>query len=187
MTRSTATLTLAIALAASLLLGAVGGHRLRAAAGRARAAEAQLAQVRADAGRVLTLRTRAQTVAAGEQPRQDVFRRVNWVLATAGLDRVRAQSVSPGGDQALDGDASGGPARRVQTVRIVLEPISLDELGAFLARWRNDQALWTVTGVDLAAANARDGGYRAALTAAAVYVPASPATAPPNSPPSTTP
>lgn len=174
MTRRAATLATLVALAAALLVVSIGGMRARAAAARAQAAEETFLRVRLEAERVLALRARAQTVAAGEQPQQDVFRRVNEALAAAGLTEARVQSVNAAGDQALETDPAGGAARRVQTVRVVLEPISLDELGAFLDRWRRDQALWTVTGVDLAATTGRGSGggtYRATLTASAVYVP----------------
>jgi len=161
-TRRAAILLFTLSLAAALLVVAAGAQHSAAARARAHGAEARFAQVKADAARVLALRSRSQTVAAGEQPQQDVFRRVNESLAAAGLSHVRVQSINPGGDQSLDG------ARRVQTVRIVLEPLTLDELGALLDRWRRDQALWTVTGVDL---NGKGGAYRATLTASAVYVP----------------
>lgn len=164
MSRRAAILLYVLTLAAALLVVAVGAQRLRAAEARAHGAEAQFAQVKSDAERVLALRARVQTVAVGEQPQQDVFRRVNECLVEAGLAHVRVQSVNPGGDQSLDG------TRRVQTVRVVLEPLTLNELGALLERWRRDQALWTVTGVDLAATS---GAYRATLTASAVYVPTS--------------
>jgi len=161
-TRRASILLHVLTLAAALLAVAAGAGHLAAARTRAQGAEAHLAQVKADAQHVLALRSRVQTVAAGEQPRQDVFRRANETLAACGLSGVRVQSVNPGGDQSLDG------TRRVQTVRIVLEPLTLDELGTLLDRWRSDQAPWTVTGVDLAAKGA---AYRATLTASAVYVP----------------
>ncbi|MBK7406241.1 MAG: hypothetical protein IPJ41_16955 [Phycisphaerales bacterium] len=98
---------------------------------------------------------------------------MNSVLEAAGLREVQVQSVSPVGDQAIGGDGGPGVGRRVQTLRIVLEPVSLSELGAFLGRWRHDQALWIVTGVELGAA--REGGrYRATIIAGAVYVPSAP-------------
>lgn len=174
MSRRAAILLYALTVAVALLVVAAGARHAAAARARAGGAEAQFSQVKADAARVLALRSRAQTVAAGEQPQQDVFRRVNDTLATAGLSHVRAQSVNPGGDQALD--AGGAAPRRVQTVRVVLEPVTLDEVGAFLDRWRRDQALWTVTGIDLT--TSRTGAYRATLTASAVYVPATPTTPP---------
>lgn len=170
-----AALLVLLTLAVAVLAMAVGGARVRAGAADARAAEAAFAQVRRDAERVLALRARAQTVAAGELPQQDVFRRINEALAAAGLDQVRVQSVSPAGDRAIGTTGAGGVARRVQAVRIVLAPITLDQVGTFLDRWRRDQGLWTVTGVDLATESRGDAGgsYRATLTASAVYVPES--------------
>lgn len=172
MTHRSALISVLLAAATALLIVSIGGARLRDAAARVGAAEATIAKVTLDAERTLSLRAQVQTVAAGEQPEQDTFRRVNDALAAAGLSRVRVQSVSPAGDRALDTGSVGGVSRRVQTVRIVVEPIALDELGAFLDRWRHDQALWTITGIDLATVSGRGhaGAYRATLTASAVYI-----------------
>lgn len=168
MTRRAATLWLAAALAVGLLLVAIGGARLRAAGHRATDAAGAFELARADAERVLTLRSQTQTVAAGLQPQQDVFQRVNRTITAAGLRGVGVRSVTPAGDRALEAGNAGGPARRAQSVRIVLGPITLDELGAFLVGWRRDQPLWTVSAVDLG--SPRDGSYQATLTASAVYV-----------------
>ncbi len=174
MTARTSVLLMLFTLAVCLLLIAVSTSNLRTAGTAADAAAARFTQVSSDAERVRVLRGRSQTIAAGEQPEQDIFRRVNETLAAAGLARTRVQSVNPAGDRALDTDSAGGAARRIQTVRVVLEPITLDELGAFLDRWRQDQALWTITGIDCSIASSRGvsvGSYRAALTASAVYIP----------------
>jgi hypothetical protein len=158
----------AAVVAAVLVL--TGGAKLAGAAEQRRAATDRLLQARADAERVLALRAVAQTVALGAQPQQDVFRRANGVLDGAGLVRTRVQSVNAAGDRALE--SAGTPARRVQSVRLVLEPMALGELGAFLDHWSRDQALWTIVGVDLQALvgrGASPGDYRATLTASAVY------------------
>ncbi|QKK07460.1 MAG: hypothetical protein HND58_04335 [Planctomycetota bacterium] len=97
---------------------------------------------------------------------------MNETLAACGLASTRVESVTPSGDRALSG-SDGTSARQVQTFRVVLSPILLDELGSFLDRWRREHRLWTVTGVDLTPApnrGATDGTFRAALTASAVYV-----------------
>ncbi len=168
MTRRAATLWLAAVLAAGLLLIAVGAARLRAAEGRAGSAVAAFELARADGERVLALRSRTQTVAGGVQPQQDVFQRTNQTITAAGLRDAAVWSVTPAGDQALDAGGAGGPARRAQSVRIVLGPVTVDELGAFLDRWRRDQPLWTITAVELA--SPREGSYQATLTASAVYL-----------------
>lgn len=85
-----------------------------------------------------------------------------------GLRDITVRSVTPAGDRALESGSAGGPARRAQSVRIVLGPVTVDDLGAFLARWRQDQPLWTISAVDLG--SPRDGSYQATLTASAVYV-----------------
>ena len=182
MTRRSSILVIALALIGAMLVVAVGAGSSRTARARARESRARFAQVIADAERVIVLRASEQTVAAGEQPRQDVFRRVNDAIAACALSHVRVQSVSPAGDHALD-DAD--TARRVQTVRIELESIAIADLGALLDRWRHDHALWTITGVELAAART-SGAYHATLTASAVYIAdAAPSDAPARFPVST--
>lgn len=168
MTRRAATLWLAASLAAGLLIVALGAARLRTAERCAADADATLDQTRADAERVLALRTRTQTTAAGLQPQQDVFQQANQTTSAAGLRGVAVRSVTPAGDRALDAGSAAGPPRRAQSVRIVLGPITVHELGAFLTRWRQDQPLWTITAIDLA--SPRDATYQATLTASAVYI-----------------
>ncbi|MCC7389640.1 MAG: hypothetical protein IT431_12825 [Phycisphaerales bacterium] len=174
MTRSASHLWTAAALASALLAVALGAGRLRAADARADAAAAILTQVRVDAGRVLHLRARDQTVAPAAQPQQDVFRRVNETLAAAGLPQVAVRSVTPAGDRALE--HPGAPPRRAQSVRIALGPITPAELGAFLERWHAEQPLWTITAIDLTAP--RQGAYQAAISASAVYLADAPPAAP---------
>lgn len=167
MIRRAATLWLAASLAAALLIVALGTARLRSAERRATDARTAFDLAHADAKRVLALRTRTQTAAAGLQPQQDVFQQANQTLSAAGLRGVAVRSVTPAGDRALDAKAAS-PPRRAQSVRIVLGPITVDELGAFLTRWRQDQPLWTITAIDLA--SPRDATYQATLTASAVYI-----------------
>lgn len=168
MSRRAAVLWLGLCLAAGALVVSIGGSRVRAAERHAEGAAAAYGTARADAERVMQLRAQEQTVASGVQPQQDVFRRVNQTVADAGVRGVAVRSVTPAGDRAVDGGSAGAPARRVQSVRIVLGPMTLDELGAFLVRWRRDQALWVVSAIDLG--SARDGSYQVTITASAEYV-----------------
>ena len=154
------------------LVVTLAAARTGTAVAAARSAEATLEQVRTQAERVLELRGRSQTVALGAQPRGDAFQRVSETLTACGLTSTRVESVTPSGDRALSGHDAAS-ARRVQTFRVVLSPILLDELGSFLERWRHEHRLWTLTGVDLTPVsirNASGGAFRATLTASAVYV-----------------
>jgi len=163
---------LALTVAAASLTLALGAARTRGAQASADSARSTLEQVRSEAERVLELRGRSQTVAIGAQPQGDAFQLVNETLAACGLASTRVESVTPSGDRALSG-SDGTSARRVQTFRVVLSPILLDDLGSFLDRWRREHRLWTVTGVDLTPASNRgaiDGTFRATLTASAVYL-----------------
>jgi len=173
MTGRSAVLVVLIASAVAALIVSAGGARVHRSRARASAAVARFHTVKHDAERVLALRRRSQRVSWGEQPQQDTFRRVNETLGAAGLRDVRVQSVSPAGDHSLEGSVRAGPSPRVQTVRIVLEPVGLEQLGSFLEGWRRDQVLWTITGIDLTRVGTRGapGSYRATLAASAVYLP----------------
>ncbi|MDQ7012448.1 MAG: hypothetical protein Q9O74_00965 [Planctomycetota bacterium] len=180
-------ITVALSLAFAALLVVVGVGRLTGARQNTERAQQRLQHVRQDAERVLTLRATSQTVAAGEQPSQDVFQRVNRLLSETGLSHVRVQSVTPAGDRALDGreerggrggvgGGGGGGGHREQTVRVVLAPITTSELGNLLDRWQRTQTLWNIGSIDLLAARGRSnaiGSYTATLSASAVYVPLS--------------
>lgn len=172
MTQRAAIWTIACTLVACALALSLSVRALSTAAARADNAEVRLIRVSHDGQRILALRAQSQTVAAGQQPRQDIYQRVNQALAAAGLTQARVQSANPAGDQALDAGQGGGAARRVQSARIVIEPLTLDELGSLLNRWRQDQAVWTITGIDCThAARASTDAYRITLTVSAVYIP----------------
>ncbi|MFG0260601.1 MAG: hypothetical protein ACF8LK_09650, partial [Phycisphaerales bacterium JB041] len=163
---------LAFTAAVSMLMVAAAAARSSAAAAAASSAEATLQAVRSRAQRVLELRSRVQTVALGAQPQADAFHRVSETLSACGLTSTRIESVTPSGDRTLPGDDASA-ARRVQTLRVAMSPVLLDELGSFLDRWRREHGLWTVTGIDLTPISNRaapQGAFRATLTAAAVYV-----------------
>lgn len=174
MNSRTAVLVVLVSVGVAMVVVSLSRVRLADAEAAAEAAEASFGQVKAEAERVLELRARAQTVAADVMPQQDVFHRLTASLAELGLPHVRVQSVSPAGDQALEASV-GGMSRRIQTVRVVLEPITVDELGSFIQYWRREQALWIMTAIDLAVAGRGEptGSYRATITAAALYLPSS--------------
>lgn len=172
MTPRSAAWTITCTLAVCVLALSLSVRALSAATVRADDAKSRLVRVRDDGQRILVLRAQSQTVAAGEQPQQDIYQRVNQTLAATGLTHARVQSVNPAGDQALDTGRDGVPARRVQSARIVIEPLTLDELGSLLDRWRHDQPVWTVTGIDCThATRASTEAYRITLTVSAVYIP----------------
>lgn len=172
MTQRAAMWTIACTLVACALALSLSVRALSTAAARADDAEFRMIRVSDDGQRVLALRGQSQTIAAGEQPQQDIYQRVNQALAAAGLTQARVQSVNPAGDQALDAGQGGSAARRVQSARIVIDPLTLDELGSLLDRWRRDQPVWTVTGIDCThTARASTEAYRITLTVSAVYIP----------------
>lgn len=173
MTLRQATYCLAMTTVVALLCIVLAAKHTGSTRSAAESAHLTHTQVRADAERVLALRGQSQTVAIGAQPQGDAFQRLNATLAACGLTSTRIESVTPSGDRALPRE-SGLSARRLQSFRVVLSPIRLDELGTFLDRWRREHHLWVVAGVDLVPVSNRreqtDARFRATLTASAVYV-----------------
>jgi hypothetical protein len=80
--------------------------------------------------------------------------RISAALATSGLPASALASVSPEAESPV-GDADLR-ARRSRAV-VTLAPITLAQLGGFLAAWRTREPQWTVSSIDVAPQN---GGAR---------------------------
>ncbi len=159
-----------VAAASSVALFGLAWSRASDAVSRANAAALRLASVREDADEVRHLRAREERIAVSERPSHDVIARVGGSLAEVGLPESRLKSVTPVSDR---GAAGSGSAHRVQSVRIVLEPMTLAELGPLLRIWRREHSLWTTSGVELnTASRGRDPeeAYRVTITVSAVYL-----------------
>lgn len=174
----------------SLALLARSAHRAREQRDAARKSLASLRQVAAE---VRSLRARPPSVALEERPEQGLVGRLSSALASAGLPSSLMTTFSPGSDApflpdaamtAEDGTRENAPGLyRRQEVRFTLEPVSLPELGRFLARWRVDHPEWScavvevtplnAAGVDAARTGEGRGGevrLRAAIGLEAVYL-----------------
>lgn len=174
MRRSSIIISLVAALA--LLVLVVGVTRLRAATSRADAAFSTLVSVGRDAQELLALRRRQPTRATGEQPTQDTLARVTATLAEAGIPAERLRNLERESDSELS--AGSGERLRALSMRVVLEPVTVVQLGAFLARWRDGQKLWDVSRLELnhtGAADEQEGTYTVRLVITAVYAAQNPA------------
>ncbi|MFT3684281.1 MAG: hypothetical protein QM783_05035 [Phycisphaerales bacterium] len=134
-----------------------------AAAGRATVAE--------KAARIASLRSLPAVNGFGTRPGEDVMSLATRVLDSAHVPAARLRSVQPEADRVVVDDRDG---RRAATVRLSLEPLTVPELGAFLAAWRSSQQVWSVSRIDMNAVppggGAAAGSYRASITVSATYL-----------------
>jgi hypothetical protein len=178
-----------------LTVAAVAMIGWRAFAWQAAAAEfdrdfAFHSEIASKSDRLTALRALPPVSGYGSRPGDDVIQLANRVLESAGLPAARLRGVQPEPDRTLTDEKGGSEGRRLATVRLSLEPLTSQELGAFLAAWRSKQQVWSVARIDLSALTpARENGaarnagnYRAGITVSASYVddPSSPAKPTPN-------
>lgn len=158
----------------------VAGKRLSDAAMNRDAAERSLESALRDAREVLDLRAQAQRVETRQRPQEHVLAQVNAALAHAGVPARRLQGLRPDADVALPGTAGGHSAVRLrrQSLTLSFQQMELPELGAFLTAWREQQALWIPSRIELTKARggAGRGGtgvddqYDVTLVVSAVYL-----------------
>ncbi|HYD00520.1 MAG TPA: hypothetical protein VEB22_04780 [Phycisphaerales bacterium] len=164
-------------LLALLTAAAVGVVAWRVVAWRSAAAEFDSAytdhsDVNEKAARAAALRALPPVSGYGSRPTDDVIQLSNRVLEAANLPVARLRGVQPEGDRAASAtdDRDG---RRIAAVRLSLEPLTVQELGAFLAAWRSRQQVWSVARVELnapASGGRAAGQYRATITVSASYI-----------------
>ena len=140
--------------AASLLLAAVlVGKRYAAVDARCEAAMREYERAVANARQIMALRVKQQRIARRQKPPKDVIAQVNSVLAEAGLPRDRFRALTPQSDAPVvgsSGTVSGeGDLYRRQTLSLSLQSMTAGELGRFLTQWRDSQAIWTPTQIEL--------------------------------------
>lgn len=155
-------------------------------------------EVTTKTARLSALRAQPAVSGFGARPDQDVIQLANGVLSSAGLPAGRLRTVQPEPDRVIADDRDG---RRAATVRLAVEPLTVQELGALLASWRSSQQVWSVARIDLIAmsrgengasgagsAGRSSGQYRASITVTATYIdevtpaPVAPSTTSPSSP-----
>jgi hypothetical protein len=145
----------------------------RAAATELAGARAFHTEVTGKAARVARLRAQPPVSGFGARPGDDVMQLAGRVFGSAGLPTGRLRSVQADPDRALADDRDG---RRAATVRLAVEPVTIQELGALLAAWRASQQVWSIARIDLSAmtratgAGHAAGQYRASIVVTATYI-----------------
>lgn len=137
----------------AVTLAAVGITGTRAAQTRrnAAAAQAQLLSVQSQAERLIALRSSDGEIASTPGP---LAQRVSDALAAAGLPSGTLSSLSP--ESATTQRATPGSAMTIRKrATLTLAPITLPQVGKFLATWRAQEPAWSVASVDLAPEGSR--------------------------------
>ena len=128
----------------------------------------------AQAARIVSLRAEQEQVADRKRPEEYVLAQVNRVLADAGIPSRLLQNVRPEADTALPSAQGGdGPQYRRQSVALSLREITIPQVGAFLARWREENTLWTPHRIELNKHRTRDDiddRYNASIVLSTIYV-----------------
>ena len=156
------------------LVLAVGTRRLDAAERALDGSRQRLHKARGQALELSRLSSRQERVAVQERPRQDVIALVNSVLAECGIPSTSFQRLDVESDVAVTTADGPAPGRyRRQSLTLVLQRLTTRQLGAFLAEWRDRQAVWTPTRLELThVREARSSGdlYTASILITATYL-----------------
>lgn len=170
--KSGRTIVIIAAITASGSLVLVAWMRHAGAVGDAQAARTHLASVTDNTRELMRLRMEATRSLTAAPPDQALVTSVRRSLANAGLPDIRLTQMSRPADRALRSASTGndGPDVRTRTEVVVLDPVTLPELGRWISLWRDSHPLWVVSQIDLRAATGRPGSYSAMIHLATVYV-----------------
>jgi histone deacetylase complex regulatory component SIN3 len=137
-------------LATGLLPVTISLRRLAAARESLASAQALLLQTAREAQEIVDLRSQTQTFESRQRPAQDVIAQVNLVLAEAGIPSQHFESLTPEAEAATSATSASAGARLFrQSVRLVLEDLTPEQIGLFLLQWRTSQPIWPVSRIEL--------------------------------------
>lgn len=170
-------LVILVAAGGALMLAA-SARRLGSARAERRLAETALAQCLREAREIAELLGRRQTIEMRQRPAQDVIALVNAALAEVGIPSHCFKSLTPESEGAgaptapTTGDRGLGQLKQ-QLVRLVLEDLSPEQVGQWLAHWRSAYSIWIPIRIELVH-NRRTSGdgnrFDVTIQLAALYV-----------------
>ncbi len=171
MMRARSILLLAVPLAAGLICT---WQALRLAGERRAFADAQADAVLVsnELAELKSLDAASQQFSWGARPDADVLALARSAVSAAGLPSDTLQGITPTGDRPVPGQPNGGVQLREQSVRISLRAINAPTFGSFLRAWQEAAPRWTVTSIELAAADgrgSRQGVFTGSLIVVAPY------------------
>jgi hypothetical protein len=132
---------------AALVSVSAAGARYWSARGRATTELARVRLVTSDARELARLRAGAPSWTAQERPGAGLAARVSAALAGCGLPASALSTLSPEAESGVG--ETDLRARRTRAV-VTLAPVTLPQLGGFLAAWRSGNPEWTVGSIDIA-------------------------------------
>jgi hypothetical protein len=141
------------AVAVSLVLCMMAGHRYWAARSDANVSLRQLQRVTDNAREIASLRSAAPPESRCQRPPPGLASRVADVVSKAGLPQSSLQSLSPETETQV-----GGTDLRRQVAKMTLDGLTLPQLGRFLQEWRAAEPAWTVAAIDITPASTRGRG-----------------------------
>jgi hypothetical protein len=127
----------------SAIVLAWAGHRWAMARTEANIAIRQLALVSADVKEIAGIKASSPPESRRSRPAPGLATRVADVVSKAGLPQAALQNLSP------ETESAAGAGLRKQAAKIMMDGMTLPELGRFLNEWRNAQPLWTVSSIDI--------------------------------------
>ena len=136
------TISCSMLIAASVLALMLSGWHLMTAQLRFEAETARTAQVKTDVSRVIRMRELLPDRAVTESPSTDAVVRVTSALEAALLSPEVLREISPQGT-----DTAG--ALPSQRLRILLGPLTIDDLGEFLLRWQDHSGPWRTSSLSV--------------------------------------
>lgn len=159
------------------VLGLIGLARRQMVAARQHAAAVRvLDSVTEQARELLSLRASLNEGDLGWAPDENPIADVRASLRAANLSDIRLARMSRPADRPLGssrrGGGTGAGLAMLRTEVIVLDPLSLHELGAWLSIWRESQPRWILTQIELRASTGPDasGRYMATIQLTTVFV-----------------
>jgi hypothetical protein len=147
MTRTVPAWIAVVALSAGAV--ALAGQRAAASHAAASRAHAELGRMASQARELRSLHAAASPENA--KATSGLASRVGTALSHAGLPASCLSSLSPEAQSVRAIDV-GRPGVRRQRATLVLTSLTLPQLGAFFRTWRDDEPAWSITGVEVAAA-----------------------------------
>jgi hypothetical protein len=168
--RSHILIALTMTLAFAALLVTISARRLAQAQHDLISAGSALDQTAREAREIVDLRAKEQTVESRQRPAQDVIAQVNAALAEIGIPSRHFKSLTPESGPPTLSAFNGGRLLQ-QSLRLVLEDLSPQQIGSFLLQWRSSQHIWTTSRIELVHSRgpARERGARDAAIDANRY------------------
>jgi hypothetical protein len=134
-----------LVLVASLSILAIGGRIYMRAHAETSDARVTLHQVQASVAELSRLRSGGPSIPMARRPASALPSVLSAGLAAAGVPNQSLASFNASSPAAID----GGHGLTKERANLVLNPITLPQLGRVLAAWRESEPAWAITNIEL--------------------------------------